>query len=185
MSQELLAALGSVLQETFYRERDQELLEFLKSESDLEAVSGIHDVEVLDQLTRIGITAESFAALMLIPLVRVAWADGDLEDHERDAVLEAAHSENILKDSPSHRLLEAWLQQPPPPKVLEAWEAYAKVLANVLDSASLAHVKQVTIDRARKVADACGGLLGLGSGNRVSQSEEHALTDLARCYDRH
>ena len=64
------------MEENFFRERDQELLEYLRSQaeesnlrSQLSEISGIVDTEVLDALIRAGITAESLSALSLLPMV--------------------------------------------------------------------------------------------------------------------
>jgi len=185
MTQNLLAALSSILQENFYQERDQELLEFLNSETALGESLGIEDVEVIDRLLRVGITKETVAALLLLPLARIAWADGEMQDVERDAILQAAHDDQILKGTPSHQILESWLREPPKPSLLDAWGDYARELAKVLDAPSLEKVRHLTIERARRIAKASGGLLGDGMGSRISKNEELVLLDLSRCYDKH
>jgi len=198
MSQEMSAEKSRVLAKQFFRERDLELLEYLRSqavenesrtESDeillrnqLGEIAPIHEIEVLDELIRAGITAESFVALTLVPLVRVAWADGAIQDRERDAILQAADAEGIAVDSSNYQLLEGWLDERPEPALLEAWRDYAVALARDLDEASLAAIRQITMDRARRIADSSGGILGLVS--RISKEEELALMDLARAFQK-
>jgi len=194
----MLAEKSRVLEEQFFRERDLELLEYLRSQAveneqqtksselqlrnQLAEIAPIDEIEVLDELIRVGITAESFVALTLVPLVRVAWADGAIQDRERDAVLQAAAAEGITVDSANYRLLEGWLDERPQPALLEAWRDYAMAIARDLDAESLAAIRRITMDRARRIADSSGGILGLV--NRISKEEDLALIDLARAFDK-
>ena len=62
MSQDLLAAKSRALENSFFRERDLGLLAYLRSQTDqtrnqLAEISKIHDIKVLDDLIRVGITA--------------------------------------------------------------------------------------------------------------------------------
>ena len=194
----MLAEKSRVLKEQFFRERDLELLEYLRSQvveneqqtqsselqlrNQLAEIAPIDEIEVLDELIRVGITAESFVALTLVPLVRVAWADGAIHDRERDAILQAAADEGIKVDSANYRLLEGWLDERPQPALLEAWRDYAMALARDLDAESLAAIRRITMDRARRIADSSGGILGLVG--RISKEEELALIDLDRAFEK-
>lgn len=187
MSQDLLAAKSRALENSFFRERDLGLLAYLRSQTDqtrnqLAEISKIHDIKVLDDLIRVGITAESFTALSLLPLVRIAWADAEMQDSERAAILQAAETEGISKDSTNYQLLKGWLDDRPDPTLLEAWREYAVELAKELDDASLAEVRRITMDRARRIAELTGGILGLS--HEISKEEERALIDLARAFEK-
>ena len=187
MSQDLLAAKSRALENSFFRERDLGLLAYLRSQTDqtrnqLAEISKIHDIKVLDDLIRVGITAESFTALSLLPLVRIAWADAEIQDSERAAILQAAESEGISKDSTNYQLLKGWLDDRPNPTLLEAWREYAVELAKELDDASLSEVRRITMDRARRIAELTGGILGLS--HEISKEEERALIDLARAFEK-
>ncbi len=189
MSKDLLIDISRAMEDKFYRDKDAELLEYLRSQSDqgglrteLGKVSRITNSAVLDDLIRIGVTVESFTAFSLIPLVRIAWADGDLAESERAAILRAAELEQIAPDTASFRLLEGWLQESPQPIMLDTWRSYARTLAKELDTASLAELKSSTLEQARRVAEAAGGFLGLG--NRISKNEELALQDLSYAFDK-
>jgi hypothetical protein len=189
MSNVRLQALSSVLEEEFYRDRDRELLEFLKQGPEegalenLRGISGIQDSKVLQQLVDAGIQFEAFTALMLLPLVRVAWADGWIQEDERQAILKAAEAENILPRSANFQLLDGWLFERPEPKLFEAWTEYAKAMSKELDPSSVAAIKQSTLERARRIADTSGGILGLGVGNRITKNEELAILDIERAFE--
>ncbi len=188
MTKELLVDISRALEEKFYRQQDLAILDFLRTQADdeklraqLRTVSQIEDVAVLDGLMRVGVTAESFTAFSLLPLVRVAWVDG-VEDSERAAVLSAAAGEGIAEDSANYQLLQGWLQERPEPKLLDAWRNYVAQLARELDESSLRKLRDSTLDRARRVAQVAGGILGVG--NRISKSEELTLIDLAHSFDK-
>jgi hypothetical protein len=187
MSQDLLAAKSRALENSFFRERDLGLLAYLRSQTDqtrnqLAEISKIQDIKVLDDLIRVGITAESFTALSLLPLVRIAWADAEMQDSERAAILQAAETEGISKDSTNYQLLKGWLDDRPDPTLFETWREYAVELAKELDDASLAEVRRITMDRARRIAELTGGILGLS--HEISKEEERALIDLARAFEK-
>ena len=76
-----------------------------------------------------------------------------------------------------NRLLNRWLEERPTEKILDAWRNYAQALARELDEASLEVFRQSTLGRARRVANASGGIFGLGE--KISDNERHVLHDLA------
>lgn len=189
MSRDLLVDISRALEEKFFRDKDAALLDYLRSERDeaklrtqLSEISQIDDASVLDELIRVGVNAESFTAFSLLPLVRVAWSDGGVEESERDAILKAAEGEGISPSSANYKLLEGWLDGGPADGLLGAWHNYARALARELDEASLAAVKHTTMTRARRIAQAAGGILGFG--NRISKNEELSLFDLAHAFDK-
>ena len=91
----------SILIDAVFYNRDKQLMEAfrdrlnqLERRQQLKHVSDIRDEALLDRLLGLGITAESLAALGMVPLVWVAWADGEVagEDFEtlRREILERA-----------------------------------------------------------------------------------------------
>ena len=62
--------------------------------------------------------------------------------------------------------------------MIEAWIAYAGALSRELDEPSLEVLRQATIERAKRIAKASGGILGLG--DKTSHDETNALLDLQR-----
>src|SRR5262245_49613189 len=113
------AARGRALEEAFFQIVDAKLLANLRNElaqmeeaNKLAHVSEIMDQDVLRQLVKVGVTAESLLAMRFVPMIKVAWADGKISDSERAAILKAAESERVTPDSPSYELLRSWLELP-------------------------------------------------------------------------
>lgn len=137
------------------------------------------DAALLDRLVELGIRVESLAALMLVPLVEVAWADGTMDPREREAVLNAATATGIELGSPSHALLESWTQDRPPAALYEAWRQYVASLCNELSADHRWHLEEQLLGRARNIARAAGGFLGLA---KVSKPEEDVLQRLEKAF---
>ncbi len=187
MGKDNFAGRSSELEEKFFRAKDQELIRAMREKTAnmerkkaLAEASGIEHEELLDQLDKLEISAETVAALSLVPLVAVAWADGKLDDKERAAVLAAAEQTGLKADHPGHKLLESWLEQKPDKKLANVWYDYISVLCDNLSPEAKAELGRELLGRTRAVAAATGGLLGLGS--KISQSEQAVLDKLARAF---
>ena len=112
--------------------------------------------------------------------MEVAWADGSVDDNERDAILAAAEAAGLARESASGRLLDGWLTQRPDREVLSAWKEYVEALCATLTDDGKNALKRDLVGRARSVAEAAGGFLGLGS--KVSKSEQDMLDELERAF---
>jgi hypothetical protein len=144
----------------------------------LAAATGIRDTTVLHKLSTLGITSDTLLALGLVPLIAVAWADGDLDDKERRAIVASLDAAGIVAHSPAGQLVQSWLSHPPPASMLEAWSSYTSALAAELSPTERNNLRESVLGRARAVAEAAGGFLGFG--NRLSQAEAELLQKLAK-----
>ncbi|NQU19806.1 MAG: hypothetical protein HQ567_00875 [Candidatus Nealsonbacteria bacterium] len=176
------------LEEKFFQERDKQLLQAMREKTAaaqrrkaLIEVSGITDEELLDQLDELDIGTETIAALSLFPLVAVAWADGSIDEKERQAIIAAAEQKGMEKDHPGHELLDHWLQKKPDPSLMTAWKDYVSALYQTLSDPAKATLKAGALGRARAVAAAAGGLLGFG--NKVSKTEQAVLDELEQALE--
>ncbi|MGH7897068.1 MAG: hypothetical protein ACREQQ_03900, partial [Candidatus Binatia bacterium] len=88
--------------------------------------------------------------------------------------------QGIKPESAAHRLLEDWLTKRPEPRLLTTWKDYVKALSTSLDAGALGAVRQDVLGRARAVAEAAGGFLGLGS--KISKAEEKTLRELEQAF---
>jgi len=185
---EILRDRGKSLEDEFFRREDQRLLARLKelrsvemSREALAKASGITKPEVLDRLLKLGIQAQTLAALSIVPLVEVAWADGALDAKERRTVLEHAAAAGITSGSPAYGLLEAWLEHRPSQQLLDAWRDLVRAIREQIGPAEAERLKTEVVQRARVVARASGGVLGLGS--KVSSAEAAMLESLERPFE--
>ena len=183
-SPEILRDRGRSLEDEFFRREDQRLMERLHelraTEATREALgkaSGITKPAILEKLIELGIRAETVAALSIVPLVEVAWADGALDAKERRAVVERA---GVARDSTAGSLLEAWLDRRPDPSLLIAWTHLVQAMSEQLGPDGVARLKTGLLERARAVAAATGGLFGVGS--KISAPEAAMLAKLEAAF---
>jgi len=176
----------SLEEEFFYRE-NQRLLENLRkmkqmeqSKEALSEASGIQDSAVLDKLMKLKVSAETVAALTVAPLVEVVWADGRLDEKEKEAVKEAAHQCGLQEGDINYQLLETWLEKRPSSHLLETWKHYIQGLCETLSEQERSSLKAELMGRARAVAEASGGLLGLA---KISQAEADVIQELETAFD--
>ena len=176
------------LENSFFAARDQQLLEQLKSDAEAESqlqelasASGIEDRQVLEELMAAGVATETMAALSLVPLVQVAWADGTMDDREKEAILAAAREEGLGEQDPAYQLLEQWLSVSSSPALFDSWSEYVSTLVTTLSDTASENLKQTTLSRARRVAEAAGGFMGMG--NKVSSEEQAILDRLEASFD--
>ncbi len=178
----------SQLEDSFFAEPRAGLRERLReAEQDrtqqmetLAEVSGIEDVEVLEKLVLLGIRSETLAALTLYPLVAVAWADGNVDRHERDAVLRAAEECGVAPGSVAHDLIAGWLTERPDALLLRAWRGFAAELAGRVTPEWRVVFARELLARAHAVADASGGFLAL---DKTSSVEQRVLDELRRAFE--
>jgi len=184
---EILRDRGKSLEDEFFRREDQRLIKRLAelkaaetTREGLAKASGITNPAVLDKLMELGIRPETVAALAIVPLVEVAWADGSLDTKERRAILDRAGDSGIAPGSAEHTLLEAWLDRRPEPKLITAWTHMVQGMAEQLGPEGTARLKAGLLERARAVAAASGGVLGLGS--KISSAEAALLAELEAAF---
>ena len=184
---EALGNRARMLEDRFFLEQDRVLIEKHRELKKLEEtrqalseVSGITNQKVLQRLVELKVQAETLASLAVVPLVEVAWADGRIEDKERAAIMHASAETGIAKGSPDYDLLDRWLTHRPEPELLEAWKHYIEGLCELLTPEERASLRSDLIDRARRVAEAAGGFLGLTS--KVSEAERQILEKLDQSF---
>ena len=177
-----LTATARALEDSFFAKENDRILKELRAASvredkkkEFREYLDIDNDEVLEALVELAVEPETLIAFTLVPLVEVAWADGEIQPKERDAIIKAAVERGVGEDSPTAHLLRNWLQTPPDPVLLETWRAYMEELLGSLGERTRAHMKSSVIGRARAIAEAAGGFLGVGS---ISAAEKKVLEEL-------
>ena len=187
MSNEFLGDRRAALEEAFFAKRDEELRRRLREldrarakKEALAAASGITDDAVLEQLAALDIEADTLAALSVVPLVAVAWADGSIDEREREAAFSRAAEMGVAKQDVSQQLVARWLAEPPPSALLAAWKDYVGALAASRSAEECRVLKHGVMSRARAVAEAAGGFLGIVG--TVSPDEQRVLSELEQAF---
>ncbi len=175
------------LEDAFFEQRNRDLIAASRAEKAAEQeqealgeVTGIQSTSLLERLIGHGVNADTLVALSLIPLVTVAWADEELEDEERDAILKAASEAGVAEGSGSAKLLTAWLRKKPGPELVATWRDYVGSLIVTLDESEVEELKQEVLQRAHDVAFAAGGFLGIGA---INPREKRALEELSSAFE--
>ena len=182
-----LKARGKELEDSFFARENARLLTKLREEAakeekrkEFRAALNVANVQLLDALIALGVAPETLVALSLVPLVEMAWADGSIQDRERGAILKAAEERGVAVGSPTHDLLENWLKTKPGSELLDVWVKYVGELKSSLDASAFEQLKEAALGRARAVAEAAGGFLGVGS---ISAAEKSMLEKLEWAFD--
>lgn len=173
---------AKALEDAFFARENAQLLQQMRARTErtqrreaLRAAMGKIDDATLDRLLALGVSAETVLALTLVPLVRVAWADGELDTRERAAVARAADERGLTQGTPGHTLLSSWLTTRPDDTLLRTWKEYMAAIWPQLAELERQELRDYIVGLARGVAEAAGGLLGLGF--KVSAAEAAILKE--------
>ncbi|HET9626992.1 MAG TPA: hypothetical protein VFP84_36785 [Kofleriaceae bacterium] len=188
MSELTLQDREKALENQFFDRENQQKIAAMKQRLDASATkdelrkaSGMSDEAVLEQLVALGLRGNTIAALSLVPLIQVAWADGEIQDNERVAILQGAHGKGLEEGTAGYDLLQTWLDKAPGDQLFHAWEAYIKALASQLNDEQNRLLKNQIVGFAKMVAKAAGGILGFA---KTSASEEAVLVKIEAAFDR-
>ena len=186
MATDIFNKRGSALEDEFFRRVDERLAEQLREkwqhERDVAALkreSRIEDDTVIEELLEAGILPGMIQAMMLVPAIHVAWANGYVEHQERDAVLSAAASIGIAADSTTGQLLGHWLEKDPGDALFRAWQDYVVALHDVLDLTTYRHIHVAAVQAAGNIAEAAGGMLGV---HAVSVAEKRCIKEIDEAF---
>ena len=180
MKEDFVENRRRALEDSFFANENARLIEKMRAKvaldqqkKSLASASGITNDQVLDALIKAGIHAHTLAAMSLAPMVIVAWADGTIEAAEKDAVLRGVADAGIEAQSQATELVTNWLAHRPDAELEEAWLSYVSSLKDAMEPGPFGELKTDIMGRARRVAEAAGGFLGLSSP--ISKSESEAL----------
>jgi hypothetical protein len=174
------------LEDEFFRKEDERLIAKLKelkakeaTREELSRISGIKNTAILDRLIQLGIHPQTMAALAIVPLAEVAWADGALDAKEEQAILDRAAKSGVAPGSTSHELLKSWLERRPEPRLLTAWIHMIQGISESLTAEQVEALRAGLVERVRAVASASGGVLGVG---KISSAEAEMIRQLESAF---
>ncbi len=123
----------------------------------------MNDLELIAELHKLGLDADSFRAVTLLPLVEVAWADQSVQPQERKAILLIAKGHDLLRGRAAD-VVEDWLTHRPSDDTFALGRRVLATLAHRktgLGADVPEHVIETVVDLCAVVAESVGGLFGV------------------------
>lgn len=183
----LLADRRKALEEAFFQKQNEKLKAKLRAATEREAsrreLRGAFPLakdEVIERFIDHGLDVEAVSALGLVPCVMVAWADGELGEREREAVLAAARENGLDPSSRPYALLASWLAEPPSAELIDLWSHYVLAACKGLTPDERSRMRERVVSLAQAVARATGGFLGFG--DKISDAEQVILDRIEQAF---
>lgn len=157
-------------------QRTQEELD--KIREGLRQIVTVADEDIIEDLIALGFTKETVGVLPLIPLVQVAWADGEVQGKEAKEILSLTEKRGYEIESEAFRLIDNLLMQRPTDEFMKSCLFVLKEIYNKLPGEQESEAKMNLLGFAKRVAQASGGFLGL-FGEKVDASEASLIDEIA------
>jgi hypothetical protein len=179
---DFLEPLRQAHEEEYFQRQNQELVAKLrerlateKAAAGIGEASGVTDEALLEHLAKLGVTRETVPVLRLMPLLQVAWADGEIQDEERALLLGAADDAQL--DGKAREAFEAMIEKRPDPIYFEAALGFIRSLLLAMPEEQAEKAKGDLTSLSETIANATGGWFGI-FGNKSSE-EEGALAHIS------
>jgi hypothetical protein len=169
---------GKVLEEAFFYRVDQELSELLSKRLQREEkyrlfanATGIRDRKHLSLLvdSRFELSTLHF---VWVPLILVAWADGNAENLEKKAIADILASKGISREAIARVIAHEWFCKKPTEELWEIWAEFSAATSASLNSSIYNELIDEIVRLCRLVAEASGGFMGVG---KISTTETQAI----------
>jgi hypothetical protein len=168
-----------LLEEDYFRRKEKELIEKMRSHARADAErrrlgdqAGVADEEVLRDLQDLGYTPETVSLLHLVPLIQMAWAEGNVSMRERDLIVRAARARGIEVDSAADQQLHRWLANRPSQELFERTLRAIRAILAARSPQERAESERDLLSLCTAIASASGGIVGFGA---VSNDERQIL----------
>ncbi len=126
------------------------------------------DEALVSRIRDLGFDGDTARVLDVLPLIHVAWADGDVSQSERASILQVLEVRGIAADSEAFTLVETLLEERPS-------EAFLSETLHLLrDLGGDRHAS--IIELSMHVASASGGFFGFG--HKVSEEERAVVAKI-------
>jgi prepilin-type processing-associated H-X9-DG protein len=172
-----------------FRREDAKLIEKMRERARLTEIAQalasklrIDEAELLRRVVELGLDQDTGTAILLAPLVQVAWADGHVTDAERRAIVDLAASRGLVDGMPAHDKLLEWLRQRPSDALFEAALEVMRVGFAMLPADERDQRIRDLVAACRRVAEASGTTLArmLGIHDGVTHDESVVLDEIGR-----
>ena len=171
----------------YFQKESERLIEAMRERKSREQQSealaqvlGVDSHDLIDRLLDLGLRAENATALVLAPLVMVAWADHKIHKEEKKAILKAEEDFDIDADSDAGRLLEVWLDHRPHESLLDVWAGYVGELCQAMEPEERAKLRDDIVNRAERIARAIDKTFLRAGG--PSETEKALLDRIASAF---
>ena len=176
-------------EDEYFLRAEAELLEKVRARVAKEAerralgeYHGVEDEELLKTFEEAGYDRDTVQILHLVPILQVAWVDGEISKGEREEILKIAAARNVVEGTPVHAKLLTWLETPPPPQFFERTMEIISRLLELFPEEKRASLQSDVLSASLAVASASGGFLGFGS--KVSADEKYLLEKFATDFEK-
>ena len=126
---------------------------------------------LLQSIQKLGVTLDTGSAFILAPLVEVAWADGSVNDAERDLILNIAAQRGVEPGSADYTQLLDWLTHRPSDELFRTALEAIRIGLSVLPPDEAEQRIATIIKACEDVAQAAGAISELLHLHDVSYSE--------------
>ncbi len=132
--------------------------------------------DLAERLVRLGFDSETACVLHILPLIQVAWANGEISRRERSRILHVLKLREVPEGSRAWLLCESLLSTRPTDAFLHACR---EALRDILHSGKTGQGQdeRLLIDLCVDIAEVSGGLFGLH--RTVSAAERTVIADIA------
>jgi len=170
-----------------FRREDARLIEKMRARARIGEIAQalaaklrIDNAELLRRVADLGLDHETGPAILVAPLVQVAWAEGSVSHAERRSVLEQAAKRGVTPGTPVYEKIVEWLEHRPSDALFETAMEVMRVGFSVLPEAERDERIRGLVAACRKVAEASGGGLAwlLGIGESVPADESRVLDEI-------
>ncbi len=176
-------------EDEYFLRAEAELLETIRARAAKEAerralgeYHGVQDEVILKAFEEAGYDRETVQILHLVPILQVAWVDGEVSKAERAEILKIAAARNVVEGTPVHAKLLSWLDAPPPPRFFERTMEIISRLLELFPAEKREALQSDVMAASLSVASASGGFLGLGS--KVSVDEKALIESFAAGFEK-
>jgi hypothetical protein len=175
-----LVELHVAQQESYVFNRYQRLLLGDFDRRKLRQVSGIEDSDLIHRLYLAGFRADTIMALNTFPVVMTAWASGEVTVNEKRAAELIIFEPELIANGPAIEMFRNWLGEKPSNEWWQLWEEFLVARAAIMPRKRLKGLSRATLSACRKVAQASGGIWGVG---KVSPTEQRVINRTRRVFE--
>lgn len=144
-----------------------------QTREELRSRTGLPEPQI-EELEALGFTGDTVSLLPLVPVLRVAWAEGRVTDAERTALINLARARHIEDGSAADQQLKDWLTHRPTD---ELFASAGHLIAAILSGANVENLSADDLVKyCEVIASASGGMFGI---HRISAEERALIASIA------